>query len=402
MNDFGAFVILNYAVGIIIALLYAVTRAVRNRMNSHRANDWLKQSSTAASTPQTEKNVVVIVSSYKRVHPECLDSIANQQFAGNLSVIVVDDGSPNFQELKAEEYSKYENHPNWTFIYKPRVEGKNGKKKAQQTAIESRQWTEDDYILFLDADSCLAHPYVVAFLAAKLDNPRIGGAGARLEVANPDESWVTSFLVEEYHQTFQSKAVESWYETVTVVSGACSMWKWKVIEEIFDRYLAGPATGDENTLSYLALQANYGTVVVPAAAKTVVPETPKELVEQQVRWLRSDCLYIGKNYRLLRSRKKSFLLFDRTVELFSPLLLLFTAASCVWEWAIAADSSAIQKTILLLFMMAFDAVMSWRTATSDGVDRLRYCLLYPVHVLVFSLIRIWALFTCKREVWITR
>jgi cellulose synthase/poly-beta-1,6-N-acetylglucosamine synthase-like glycosyltransferase len=392
------------ALGIVAALLYIVARGVQVWMSSHRASDWLKRSSTMTNTLQTKKNVVVIVSSYKSVHPKLFESIANQRYTGKLYVIVVDDGSPNCRELQKKYYRKYTNHPRWTFIYKIRVEGEteNGKKRAQQTAIAIRQWNENDLVLFLDADSYLASDDTISSLVLALEDPKIGGVGARLGVANPNDSWVTKFLVEEYNQTFRAKAVESLDETVTVVSGACSMWKWKVIDEIFKPYLTGPATGDENTLSYLALKANHGTAIVPAVTKTDVPNTLRELVDQQVRWLRSDCLYIAKNFRLLLNRKKGYLLLNMTVELFAPLLLLFTAVSCGLQWVFGAGSPPLQGTFFLLFMMAFDAVSAWRTAASVGKEKLRFSLLYPVHVLLFSLFRIWAFLTCKREVWISR
>lgn len=387
------------AMGIVIALLYVVTRAVRNRMSSYRIREWQKRLNTVDSARQKEKKVVVIVCCYGKVHPELFASIAAQQFAGDKSVevIVVDDGSPNVKELQEKFYRKYENRLGWTFIRKEN----GGKKDAQHCAIASRQWNAEDLILFLDADTQIPNSQVISSLIAGLENHRIGGVGARLNVSNPHKSWITQFLVEEYNQTYRAKEVESFYEMVTVVSGACSMWKWKVIDEIFDRYLAGPDTGDENTLSYLALRTGYGTSIVPAIAETEVPVTLKKLVIQQVRWLRSDCLYLGKNYRLLLNRKKSFLLFNMTVEFISPLLLLFSAASCILQGAFGAVSSAILELVFLLFMMTFDVTSAWKTATSVGKKRLRFSLLYPVHVLLFSLIRVWALFTCKREVWIS-
>lgn len=76
------------------------------------------------------------------------------------------------------------------------------------------------------------------------------------------------------------------------------------------------------------------------------------------------------------------------------------ATRSIRQWTCGADASALQETLLfLMLMMAFDAVGEWRTSSSVGKERLGFSLLYPAHVLLFSLIRVWALLTCKREVW---
>ncbi|WP_169818331.1 glycosyltransferase family 2 protein [Shimazuella kribbensis] len=393
-----------HALGIIISLLYVLPRAVRSLLRVSYANRWLDNLATMNSH-KTKKNVVVIVCCYKRVHLKCLQSIVSQVYAGKLTVYVVDDGSPNFEELEEKYYQKIVDRPNWKLIPKKRVAGTNGKKKAQQTALEQHQnWKEDDLILFLDADTYLDDPFLVQRLADAHSDDHVGAVSAQLGVANLHASWITKYLGEEYRQTFlKSKAAESQHDMVKVINGACGMWKWSTIQKVYDRYLQGPATGDENTLTWEVLKDGYHTIMVPTIANTEVPETFRDLIIQQVRWLRSDCLYTLKNYRLLSSRKKGYLLFDMTVELFTPMLLLFVATSCVWHLVTGAGFLTLIYVLPLLIMVLIDTAMTWGfAAKSRGMVSLSFAFKSACFVGINGLIWLWALLTCKRDVWITR
>jgi N-acetylglucosaminyltransferase len=293
-----------FNVQVLLALIFVLTRALRNLQRSYYAKYWLTTRTPKKSS--SSNKVVVIVCCYKRVHSECLQSIARQKYAGELTVYIVDDGSPNYKELWDNYYHKFSTLANWHLIVKKRENKNNGKKKAQQTALEThKNWNDDDLILFLDADTYLRDDHLIQQLADTHADERIGAVAARLGVSNSSATWLTNYLTKEYTQTFlQTKAAQSSHGMVLVINGACSMWKHSAIKVVYDRYLQGPATGDENTLTWEVLTENYQTVMIPAVANTEVPEKLWDLIIQQLRWLRSDCLYILKTFRLLTQQKK--------------------------------------------------------------------------------------------------
>jgi N-acetylglucosaminyltransferase len=242
-----------FNVQVLLALIFVLTRALRNLQRSYYAKYWLTTRTPKKSS--SSNKVVVIVCCYKRVHSECLQSIARQKYAGELTVYIVDDGSPNYKELWDNYYHKFSTLANWHLIVKKRENKNNGKKKAQQTALEThKNWNDDDLILFLDADTYLRDDHLIQQLADTHADERIGAVAARLGVSNSSATWLTNYLTKEYTQTFlQTKAAQSSHGMVLVINGACSMWK---------------------------------------------------LIIQQLRWLRSDCLYILKTFRLLTQQKK--------------------------------------------------------------------------------------------------
>jgi cellulose synthase/poly-beta-1,6-N-acetylglucosamine synthase-like glycosyltransferase len=322
-----------------------------------------------------------------------------------MTVYVVDDGSPNYSELWKRFYREIATRLNWELISRDRVPGTNGKKKAQQAALtmhaEKKGWNKDDLILFLDADTCLEDPFLVQRLANAHKDSRVGAVSAQLGVANQDRNQVTKYLATEYELTFlQDKAAQSQHGMVMVVNGACGMWKWSAIEKVYDRYLQGPATGDENTLTWEVLQAGYSTIMLPTIAKTEVPVTLAELAIQQVRWLRSDCLYIWKNYRFLFGKRKTFLLYDMSVDLFTPLLLPLAAVGCLWFLATGSGLLAMSQLLLLLTMVSVDALVIWYS--TNHKIRLSYAFWSAIQVGFYGVIRIWAILTYKQDVWVTK
>nr|P53417.1 RecName: Full=N-acetylglucosaminyltransferase; AltName: Full=Nodulation protein C [Bradyrhizobium elkanii] len=114
---------------------------------------------------------------------ECLASIASQDYAGKLRVIVVDDGSAN-RDLLGPVHKIYASDPRFRII----LMAKNvGKRKAQIAAIRS---SSGDLVLNVDSDTILAVD-VVTKLVSKMQDPDVGAAMGQLVASNRNETWLT-------------------------------------------------------------------------------------------------------------------------------------------------------------------------------------------------------------------
>lgn len=120
-------------------------------------------------------SVDVIIPSYNeapRTLSDCLASIASQDYAGELKVYVVDDGSGNRDAL-IDVHEEYARDPRFNFIALP----KNvGKRKAQIAAVRR---SCGDLVLNVDSDTILA-PDVITRLALKMQDQAIGAAMGQL------------------------------------------------------------------------------------------------------------------------------------------------------------------------------------------------------------------------------
>ncbi len=173
--------------------------------------------------------------------------------------------------------------------YIERVENQ-GKREAMARGAKH---AKHDLLVFVDSDSFLAHD-AIRHLVQPMKNPRIGGVSGRTDVANTYTNAVTKMQAVRYYIAFRvMKAAESYFDAVTCLSGPLACYRKAIVMEHLDawlnqKFLGQRATfGDDRSMTNFILRKNRTVYQDTAICSTIVPNTHKMLLKQQMRWKRS-------------------------------------------------------------------------------------------------------------------
>jgi N-acetylglucosaminyltransferase len=268
-------------------------------------------------------SVDVIVPCYNedpRTLAACLDSIGAQDYAGEIRVHIVDDGSPNRAELDAV-YVEYSQRPGHRLILLP---ANRGKRHAQVEAITR---SGGELVIAVDSDTMI-RPDGFRRLVAGLRDPRVGAAMGEMLAANAGTNWLTRLIDMRYwYACNQERAAQSLFGAVLCCCGPFSVYRRSVLEGVLDDYvnqtfrMRRSSYGEDRHLTNLVLRSGRRTIYVPAAkAVTMVPERLRPFLRQQLRWNR--CTYrdmVGIIRRL--PALGAYLALDAFAQIFAPAWL---------------------------------------------------------------------------------
>ncbi len=358
-----------------------------------------RRHATTAEPPVGLPSVDVIIPCYNEspaVLAACLNSIAGQDYPGELAVYVVDDGSPDRAELDAV-YQKFCRRPRSRLIILPE---NKGKRYAQVRGImESR----GQVVISVDSDTVIA-PDGVRRLVAALDDPRVGAAMGQLCAANASVNWLTRIIDRRYwYACNQERAAQSRFDAVLCCSGPFSAYRRSVLEPMLDEYLnqtfrRRPTThGEDRHLTNLVLGAGKRTAYVAGAvAATVVPERLRPFLRQQLRWNRS----VYRDMFTFASRLPTlgwYLVLDAIVQIFAPALLaLSVVLLLLYGLLVGTSGLAFYGAGLVFVALAYCAYGAVRTRDPGFISLALYGLL---HLVVLIPVRIRALFTLTDDRW---
>ncbi|MFC0541598.1 glycosyltransferase family 2 protein [Kutzneria chonburiensis] len=350
---------------------------------------------TTPSRSSTLPTVDVVIPCYNEDPAElaaCLDSIARQDYAGEIRVHVVDDGSPNRAELEPV-YQKFRRRKGNRVILLP---ANMGKRHAQAQAIVD---SDGEVVISVDSDTEI-DPDGVRRLVAALDDPTVGAAMGEMRAANASVNWLTRIIDRRYwYACNQERAAQSLFGSVLCCSGPFSAYRRSVLERTLDDYLNQtfrnrPSThGEDRHLTNLVLGTGMRTVYVGAArAATVVPERLKPFLRQQLRWNR--CVYRDMAAILPRLPARGFyLVLDAVVQLLAPALL---AATLVLLTVRGFSGFGYYGSGLALVALGHCAYGVWRTRS---LGFLSFALYGLMHVVLLIPVRVHALLTLSDDRW---
>ncbi|WP_336621033.1 MULTISPECIES: chitooligosaccharide synthase NodC [unclassified Sinorhizobium] len=283
-----------------------------------------------------------------RTLSDCLASIANQEYAGQLRVYVVDDGSGNRDVLRPV-HETYARDRRFNIILLPQ---NVGKRKAQIAAIRR---SDGDLVLNVDSDTILASD-VISKLVPKMQNPAVGAAMGQLTASNRDDSWLTRLIDMEYWLACnEERAAQGRFGAVMCCCGPCAMYRRSALVMLLDQYesqyFRGKPSdfGEDRHLTILMLKAGFRTEYVPdAIAATVVPNRLRPYLRQQLRWARSTFRDTLLGLRLLPGLDR-FLTLDVVGQNLGPLLLALSVLTGFAQ--LALTGTAPWWTILMIVAM---------------------------------------------------
>lgn len=213
----------------------------------------------------------------------------------SLEVIVVDDCSTDGSVNKIrdtinslhEECGRYQTLDRVSYVVQEQNQGK------RHALARGTYLAKHELIAFVDSDSFL-EPDAIRNLVQPFQDPKMGGVSGRTDVANTFTNGITKMQGVRYYIAFRiMKAAEAFFDSVTCLSGPLSCYRKDILLKNMDtwlnqQFLGRRATfGDDRAMTNLILR-NYRTGYQDTAiCSTIVPNTHKQFLKQQMRWKRS-------------------------------------------------------------------------------------------------------------------
>jgi hyaluronan synthase len=206
--------------------------------------------------------------------------------ADRMQVIAVNDGSHDGSRDAMEAVRK--DFPSLIVVDLPRRQGK-------RTALTAAaRMATGELLVFVDSDSFVRRD-ALRRLVEGFANPAVGAIAGHCEVENSWSNLLTRVQTVGYDIRFRIlKAAESRSGSVSCLSGPLAAYRRDVFLRVVDewmnqRFLGSPATcGDDHSLTNCVMELGL-KVLYDARARvtTLVPETCRQFLRQQMRWSRS-------------------------------------------------------------------------------------------------------------------
>ncbi len=255
-------------------------------------------SKDVAINPDFTPGVSIIIPCFNEeewIH-RTISSCINQEYPiDKLEVIVVDDRSTDKSVEQMQDVIQRIHMEAERFQTKKRLqyvvmEENGGKREA---LVKGVRLAKHDLVVFVDSDSFL-QPDAIRHLVQPFQDPKMGGVAGRTDVENKYTNFITKLQTVRYYIAFRiMKAAESYFDSVTCLSGPLSCYRKELIEKHQDawlnqKFLGQPATfGDDRAMTNFILRTHRTGYQDSAVCSTIVPSQMNVFLKQQMRWKRS-------------------------------------------------------------------------------------------------------------------
>ncbi len=328
----------------------------------------------------------------------CLESLRTQAY-DSMEVVVVDDGSPNQEEL-LPVYDAYAGSQFRVFLFA----SNRGKRDAQRLGFDVAR---GEVVVTIDSDTVLSSPQEIARLVRRFSDERVGAVTGNVAVKNFRDNLLTKLVGYRYWSAFnQERAAQSVFHVVMCCSGPFAAYRRSILDQVKDRYTSQSFAGrrctfgDDRHLTNLVLEAGYGVVFDGrATAVTAAPTRLSSFLRQQVRWNKSFYRELVWTLRFAH-RKHPYLLFDLTFQTLLPVMLFVAVIPVVGEAVAGQPGAMLHYLAVVAGVGALRATYGlWRTRTAGFALFAIYGFL---HMLVLKPLSLYALATLLRTHWGTR
>nr|WP_202128839.1 glycosyltransferase [Paenibacillus dendrobii] len=248
--------------------------------------------------PEYTPGVSIIIPCFNEeewIHRTVLSCMNQNYPVDKLEVIVVDDRSTDRSveqiqktiDLVHREADRYKTKERLRMHVLP----ENGGKRV--ALVEGVKMAKHDLVVFVDSDSFLDHQ-AIKNLVQPFQDPQMGGVAGRTDVENKYTNSVTKLQTVRYYIAFRiMKAAESWFDSVTCLSGPLSCYRKELIVQhseawLNQKFLGQPATfGDDRSMTNYILKTHRTGYQDRAICSTIVPSDMGVFLKQQMRWKRS-------------------------------------------------------------------------------------------------------------------
>ena len=235
----------------------------------------LRRHQTRGAPSSFTPGVSVIIPAYneEKVVIQTISSLLNQAYAGELELVVVDDGSSDDTATICEE--AYGTHPQVSIFRKEN----GGKASALNYGIARAR---HEIVIGLDADTVFDDD-TVAELVLPLEDPKVAAVAGNAKVGNRI-NLVTRWQALEYvtSQNLDRRAF-ALLDCITVVPGAVGAWRRSVVLAVGG--FKEDTLAEDQDLTLAMRRAGYSVAYADGAvAYTEAPDTLRGLAKQRFRW----------------------------------------------------------------------------------------------------------------------
>jgi hyaluronan synthase/N-acetylglucosaminyltransferase len=313
----------------------------------------IRRARRAESAPAFTPSVDVIVPVYNESVEDldaCLASLAGQRYGGELRFYVVDDGSPNRDEL-LPLYARYRQDPRFVVVL---AAENGGKRHAQDLALDRGR---GEIVVTIDSDTQI-DPDGVRVIVRPFVESHVGAVTGDVGVANATENLLTRLIGMRYWIAFnQERAAQGMFSSVLCCSGPFAAYRRVTLEAIWPSYVSqtfrGIACtyGDDRHLTNLVLSQGLEALYEPLAhAITTAPTTLRGYLKQQLRWNKSFYRELLWTLPFLASRSW-YLTFEVVVQTILPFLLMLAILAAAIS-AIFIDPRYLVRYAIAVAVMA--------------------------------------------------
>lgn len=313
--DFGS--IIGLWVSILVIFGIAIIPGFMNAFMV--ASLWLDRRPPRRPKHERYPAITILIAAYNEENNilSTLESIDRQDYPGNMTTIVINDGSKDQTEIKVREV--LDQYPWLQLLNLEKNEGKSG------ALNKGLLYVGTEITLTIDADSYLYKDALKHIVERYMGDPKntAAVAGAVL-VRNSRKNFVTRVQEWDYfHGIASIKRIQSLYQGTLVAQGAFSLYETKVLKEI-NQWPA--CVGEDIVLTWSMLNKGYRIgFAEDACLFTNAPETWTQFIRQRQRWSRGLVEAFKLNWLLLFK--------PRMITLFIWWNLLFFYLDLVYTFA---------------------------------------------------------------------
>ncbi|MBE6063726.1 MAG: glycosyltransferase family 2 protein [Clostridium butyricum] len=335
-------------------------------------------------------------------------SCINQDYPiDKLEVIVVDDCSTDnsVEEIKStieklyNEAERFETKKRLKYIVQDANKGK--REALARGVLEAR----GELVVFVDSDSFL-DPFAIRNLVQPFRDPKMGGVSGRTDVANTYTNTLTKMQSVRYFIAFRvMKAAEAYFDAVTCLSGPLSCYRKSIVLENVDAwlnqsFLGQKATfGDDRAMTNFVLKNHRTSYQDTAICSTIVPNSYKVFIKQQMRWKRSwlrESIMAGSFIWRKEPFMAVFFYVGLLVPVLAPVVVIYNLIYVPITHHIFPTTFLV-GLLMMALMMSFAQMLLRKSST--WIFGMLFCIYYEVVLLWQMPI---AVFTFWKSTWGTR
>ncbi len=221
----------------------------------------------------------------KAIYHTIVSCLASDYSKDKIEIIAINDGSTD-NTLNEMKRAAKDNPDRKVKVINFKVN--KGKREAMYYGF---QVSKGEILIQLDSDS-YPTPESLRFLVNPFIDVNVGATVGHTDPSNKDENFMTRMQTAYYFMSFRAlKATESIFDMVFCCSGCYAGYRREYIMPVLDtwineKFMGKPIIfGDDRALTNWVIREGYKTVyIAEAQAYTVVPNTLKKFLKQQVRW----------------------------------------------------------------------------------------------------------------------
>ncbi|TCS76233.1 hyaluronan synthase [Pectinatus cerevisiiphilus] len=222
-------------------------------------------------------------------------SCVNQDYpVDKLEVIVIDDCSnDNSVEKIKEIIADLSKERGYAIAERVRYHVQPTNAGKREALAAGAAMAKNELLVFVDSDSFL-DPFAIRNIVQPFQDEKMGGVSGRTDVVNTYTNALTKMQSVRYYIAFRIlKAAEGLFDAVTCLSGPLSCYRKDLVLKYSDawlkqKFLGQKATfGDDRAMTNFILRSHRTDYQDSAVCSTIVPNTYKIFLKQQMRWKRS-------------------------------------------------------------------------------------------------------------------